>query len=82
MDLMTLAVAGIAALAIILIAFGIASSGSSGISDRLERYASGRGEGGKATAQSQGPITDLIPQVAGEAIVAVSRLGEHGVDLA
>ena len=62
MDLMTLAVAGIAALAIILIAFGIASSGSSGISDRLERYASGRGEGGKATAQSQGPITDLIQQ--------------------
>jgi tight adherence protein B len=61
-DLMTLAVAGIAALAIILIAFGIASSGSSGISDRLERYASGRGEGGKATAQSQGPITDLIQQ--------------------
>ena len=62
MDLMTLAVAGIAALAIILIAFGIASSGGSGISDRLERYASGRGEGGKATAQSQGPITDLIQQ--------------------
>jgi tight adherence protein B len=61
-DLMTLAVAGIAALAIILIAFGIASSGSSGISDRLERYASGRAEGGKATAQSQGPITDLIQQ--------------------
>jgi len=59
---MTLAVAGIAALAIILIAFGIASSGSSGISDRLERYASGRGEGGKAAAQSQGPITDLIQQ--------------------
>ncbi len=62
MDLMTLAVAGIAALAIIMIAFGIASSGSSGISDRLERYASGRGEGGKASAQSQGPITDLIQQ--------------------
>jgi tight adherence protein B len=61
-DLMTLAVAGIAALAIILIAFGIASSGSSGISDRLERYASGRAEGGKATSQSQGPITDLIQQ--------------------
>ena len=62
MDLMTIAVAGIAALAIILIAFGIASSGSSGISDRLERYASGRGDGAKATAQSQGPITDLIQQ--------------------
>ena len=39
MDPMTLAVAGVAALAVILIAFGIASSGNSGISDRLERYA-------------------------------------------
>ena len=58
----TLIVAGIAALAILLIAVGVASSGGSGISDRLERYASGRGEGGKATAQSQGPITDLIQQ--------------------
>ena len=62
MDLMTIAVAGIAALAIILIAFGVASSGSSGISDRLERYASGRGDVGKATSQSQGPISDLIAQ--------------------
>ena len=62
MNPMTLVVAGIAALAIILIAFGIASSGSSGISDRLERYASGKGEGAKSTAQSQGPITDLIQQ--------------------
>ena len=62
MNPMTLVVAGIAALAIILIAFGIASSGSSGISDRLERYASGKGEGSKSTAQSQGPITDLIQQ--------------------
>jgi tight adherence protein B len=58
----TLAVAGVAALAVILIAFGIASSGSSGISDRLERYASGRSEGAKATAASQGPISDLIAQ--------------------
>jgi tight adherence protein B len=58
----TLAIAGVAALAVILIAFGIASSGSSGISDRLERYASGRGEGAKATAASQGPISDLIAQ--------------------
>ena len=62
MDMFTLAVAGVAALAVILIAFGIASSGSSGISDRLERYASGRGDGTKATAESQGPISDLIAQ--------------------
>ena len=62
MDAMTLAVAGVAALAVILIAFGIASSGNSGISDRLERYASGRGEGVKAVSTGQGPISDLIAQ--------------------
>jgi tight adherence protein B len=62
MDPVTLAVAGVAALAIILIAFGIASSGNSGISDRLERYASTRPEGAAPTASSQGPITDLIVQ--------------------
>ena len=62
MDPFTLAVAGVAALAVILIAFGIASSGSSGISDRLERYASGRGDGAKAAATGQGPISDLIAQ--------------------
>jgi tight adherence protein B len=60
----TLAVAAVAALAVILIAFGVAGSGSSGISDRLERYASGRGDGAKAatSATSQGPISDLIAQ--------------------
>jgi tight adherence protein B len=60
-DPMTIAVAGVAALAVILIAFGIASSGSSGISDRLERYASGRTET-KSAATGQGPISDLIAQ--------------------
>ena len=63
MDVMTLAVAGVAALAILLIAVGIASSGSSGISDRLERYASGKTET-KAGPTSQGPISDLIAQSA------------------
>ena len=62
MDPLTLGVAGVAALAILLIAVGIASSGSSGISDRLERYASGRPEGGRAAATGQGPISDLIAQ--------------------
>jgi tight adherence protein B len=60
-DPLTLGVAGVAALAILLIAVGIASSGSSGISDRLERYASGRQEG-KPTSTGQGPISDLIAQ--------------------
>jgi tight adherence protein B len=60
-DPMTLGVAGVAALAILLIAVGVASSGGSGMSDRLERYASGRTEG-KAVSTGQGPISDLIAQ--------------------
>jgi tight adherence protein B len=60
-DPLTLGVAGVAALAILLIAVGIASSGSSGISDRLERYASGRSDV-KSTSTGQGPISDLIAQ--------------------
>jgi tight adherence protein B len=60
---LTLGVAGVAALAILLIAVGIASSGSSGISDRLERYASGRPEA-RAASTGQGPISDLIAQSA------------------
>lgn len=58
---MTLAVAAVAALAILTIAVGIASSGSSGISDRLERYASGKTDV-KPTSTGQGPISDLIAQ--------------------
>ena len=58
----TLIVAGIAALAILLIAVGIASSGGSGMSDRLERYASGQKPDKKAKSTGQGPISDLIAQ--------------------
>jgi tight adherence protein B len=58
---MTLVVAGITALAIILIAVGLASSGgSSGMSARLERYASGKPDKAKAASTGQGPISDLI----------------------
>ena len=46
MDTMTLAIAGVAALAILLIAIGVATSGGSGISDRLERDAAVLVEGG------------------------------------
>ncbi len=62
MDITTIAVAAVAALAILLIAVGVASSGGSGISDRLERYASARPEGGKPASTGQGPISDLIAQ--------------------
>jgi tight adherence protein B len=70
---MTLAVAGVAALAILLIAVGVARSGSSGISDRLERYASGR-DGAKAATAGQGPISDLIAQ--SQALANLNRVVE------
>ncbi len=57
---MTIVVAAVAALAILLIAAGIATSGGgSGISARLERYASGK-EQGKAVPSGQGGIADLL----------------------
>src|SRR3954453_17195314 len=59
---MTLAVAGVAAAAIFLIAIGIATSGSgSGVSARLERYASAR-QSGKPDSTGQGVIPDLLAQ--------------------
>ncbi len=63
MDPMTLIVAAVAAGAILLIALGIATSGSgSGVSARLERYAAGR-DGGKAAATAgQGGLGELIAQ--------------------
>ncbi len=73
MDPMTLAVAGVAAGAILLIAFGVAMSGDgSGVSARLERYASGRQDkpaasaGGLAAAlQSSEALTQFNKVVEG-----------------
>ncbi len=62
MEMQTLIVAVIAALAIVLIAVGVASSGGSGMSERLERYASGKQPDKKAASTGQGPISDLIAQ--------------------
>jgi len=56
---MTLAVAGVAAGAIFLIAIGIATSGSgSAVSTRLERYASGKD--GAAAATGSGGLSEMI----------------------
>src|SRR3954469_3303128 len=68
----TLLVAAIAAGAIFLIAVGIATSGGgSGVSARLERYASAR-EGGKATEGSgSGGIAELF-----EKSVALAQLNK------
>ena len=64
MDTQTLAVAGLAGFAIVVIFIGFAMSGGGGISARLERYASGRGTKAKAESGGQGPISDLIAQSA------------------
>ena len=62
LELSPMIVAGLAAAAIFVIAIGIAMSGRSGISDRLERYASARPQAGAAGAGGQGGVADLIAQ--------------------
>jgi tight adherence protein B len=73
----TILVAGVAALAILLIALGIATSGrGSGVTARLERYASGRQEKeAKAASTGQGPISDMLAQ--SSAIAALNRVVEQ-----
>src|SRR6476661_7194474 len=71
---MALVIAGVAALAIILIAVGIATSGGSGISDRLARYAStAQPETAKASG-GQG-VADLISQ--SQALASLNRVVEQ-----
>jgi tight adherence protein B len=66
---MTLAVAAVAAAAIFLIAIGIATSGNgSGVSARLERYASAR-ESGKGESTGSGGLAELL-----EKSVALAQL--------
>ncbi len=72
---LTIVVAAVAALAILVIAVGIASSGGgTGVSARLERYASGKPEGGKADASSAS-LGDLISQSA--AIAQLNKVVEQ-----
>jgi tight adherence protein B len=71
----TTIVAGVAALAILLIAVGLAaSSGGSGISARLERYASAKVDESKPASTGQGPISDLISQ--SKALANLNRVVE------
>jgi len=72
----TILVAAVAALAILLIALGIATSGrGTDISARLERYASDRKDASKPASTGQGPISDLIAQ--SSAISALNRVVEQ-----
>src|SRR5580765_6614411 len=70
MPVMTLLVAGVAAAAIFMSAIGIATSGNgSGVSARLERYASARESGKAAEGSGSGGIAELL-----EKSVALAQL--------
>jgi len=72
----TILVAAVAALAILLIALGIATSGrGTDITARLERYASERKDAAKPASTGQGPISDLIAQ--SSAIAQLNRVVEQ-----
>jgi tight adherence protein B len=72
---MMLALAGIAALAILLIAVAIATSGGSGISDRLERYASAKPQTTQSGSGERASMSDLIAQSA--ALNSLNRVVEQ-----
>ena len=75
METMTLVVAGIAAAAVLVIAFGVAMSGSgSGMSERLQRYAS-TPKAAQAKGDSKGPISDMIAQ--SEALAQLNKVVEQ-----
>jgi len=82
-DPITLVIAGVAALAIFLIAVGVATSGSgSGVSARLERYAAGK-EPGKSASGGQGGLQELLNQsVALAQLNRVVEARDFGANLA
>jgi tight adherence protein B len=72
----TILVAGVAALAILVIAIGVAMSGRSSISDRLERYASaGKPKESTPSTAGQGSVADLIAQ--SQALSAINKAVEQ-----
>src|SRR6476646_8544147 len=75
MDTMALAVAGVAALAIVLLAVGVVTSGGTGISDRLERYAAKPTAGAKGAATGKGGVAELIAQ--SEALNSLNKVVEQ-----
>jgi tight adherence protein B len=75
MSVMTLAIAGVAALAILLIAYGLASSGGSGISARLERYAAGKPDAKTTGATGSGNLADILQQ--SQALAQLNKVVEQ-----
>jgi tight adherence protein B len=75
-ELSPILVAAVAGLAILLIALGLATSGSSsGISARLERYASGKQETPEVAPSGQGAVADLLAQ--SQALAQLNKVVEQ-----
>ncbi|OGO57144.1 MAG: hypothetical protein A2V85_03200 [Chloroflexi bacterium RBG_16_72_14] len=71
---MTIAIAGVAALAILVIAVGVAmSGGGSGVNARLERYASGRQD--KPAVAGQGSLAEALQS--SQALTALNKVVEQ-----
>ena len=68
MDILSVVVAGVAALAILLIFIGVASTGASGVVTRLERYTSGQED--EAAARRGGTSGNLGELIASSAALA------------
>jgi tight adherence protein B len=76
MNTVTLVIAAVAALAIVLIAVGLALSNRGGITiERLERYAAGRKEEAKPTGSGEGGLAELLSQSA--ALASLNRVVER-----
>ena len=74
MEPMTIAIAGVAALAILVIAVGVAmSGGGSGVNARLERYASGRQD--KPAVAGQGSLAEALQS--SQALTALNKVVEQ-----
>ena len=76
MNSFTIVIAGAAALAVVLIAVGLAVSNRGGVTtERLERYAAGKKEEAKSGKAGDGGIADLISQSA--ALASLNRVVEQ-----
>ena len=83
MDTMTIVIAAVAALAILLIAFGVAmSGGSSDVNARLARYASTREEKPESAGGSQGIAQALQSSEALAQLNKVVEQRDFGANLA
>jgi tight adherence protein B len=76
MNTTTLLIAGVAALAVVLIAVGLALSNRGGVTvERLERYAAGKKEEGKKAKSGESGLSELLSQ--STALAALNKVVER-----